>query len=160
MTVAQTPDISFQLNSATLTDFINFNENDIVNGKHVVPLTFPGSSPFRAGHRDSGDGGFWDPLGTVDSKALHKFSLATCNGCHRISTGTNFLHIEPREIGAMSVLSDFLTGADMPKGNHTFHELLDRQEKLEATASMTCGLPGDFALDELEFIPREPALLH
>ena len=42
----------------------------------------------------------------------------------------------------------------------TFHELLDRQMKLDATANMTCGAVGDFALEEM-FMPHlPPAFVH
>ncbi len=39
---------------------------------------------------------------------------------------------------------------------HTFHELLDRQMKLDVTANMTCGAVGDFAVEEI-FMPHLPS---
>ena len=76
------------------------------------------------------------------------------------------MHIANRDPGEESKLSDFLTGADMPKMEPgtgdpiTFHELLDRQMKLDATANMTCGAVGDFALEEM-FMPHlPPAFVH
>ena len=55
---------------------------------------------------------------------------------------------------------DPVTGVD-----RTFHELLDRQEKLEATASMLCIkapelIEEPFPIDEFFFVPHEPALPH
>ena len=51
----------------------------------------------------------------------------------------------------------FLTGAGMPVNDpvsgmpHTFHDLLDRQEKLDLAANMSCKVHVDFPLEELFF---------
>jgi hypothetical protein len=72
------------------------------------------------------------------------------------------VHIENRHPGTASVLSDFLTGEDMPKSDpitdedRTFHDLLDRQAKLDAAVSMTCGLTGEIAVEDL-FEPHLPS---
>ena len=162
-TNTQTPDRSL-LGSATLRDFINDNEAAILNGTHEVPLQYPPGSPFRGGHVDLGAGFAWWASGIANPEAQHQFSLASCNGCHTASTGTRFLHIKPRALGTESKLSDFLTGQNMPKGidgvQRTFHDLLDRQAKLEATASMSCLKRIDFPLEEIFFEPMKPAFAH
>ncbi len=162
-TIAQTPDTSLQ-SSATLRDFINDDEVAILSGTHSVPLQYPGMSPFRGAHVDLGAGFGWHAAGIANPEAKRLFSLASCNGCHTANTGTNFLHIEPRVLGAQAVLSDFLTGENMPKNidgaMRTFHDLLDRQMKLDATASMSCAFKYDFAVEEIFFQPLVPALVH
>jgi hypothetical protein len=169
-TVAQTP--AGATPAVThIGPFINANVASLLAGTHVVPLQYPAGSPFRGSHIDVGAGGPWNPSGVPNTEARHKFGLATCNGCHKPETHTNFLHISPRTIGSASALSDFLTGANMPKTdpvsgvNRTFHELLDRQEKLEATANLLCFKAPDpvedfFPIDEFFFLPHEPALPH
>jgi hypothetical protein len=162
-TIAQTPDTSLQ-HSATLRDYINGHEAAILAETHSVPLQYPGTSPFRGGHVDPGAGFSWSAAGIVNPQARRLFSFATCNGCHTAETETPFLHIEPRAMGTQAVLSDFLTGQNMPKtidgAPRTFHELLDRQMKLDATASMSCRLKGDFAVEEIFFEPLPPAFAH
>ncbi len=162
-TIAQTPDTSLQ-NSATLRDFINDDDVEVLSGTHSVPLQYPGMSPFRGAHVDVGAGFGWNAAGIVNPEAKRLFSLASCNGCHTANTGTQFLHIEPRVLGAQAVLSDFLTGENMPKNidgaMRTFHDLLDRQMKLDATASMSCTFKYDFAVEEIFFQPLVPAFVH
>jgi hypothetical protein len=167
-TVAQTPDLSFILTVAgrtALRDFINTNEASILAGTHVVPLTLPGGQHFLGGAADVGAGVVWSP-GSVDLEARHVFSLATCSACHTRETGTGFVHVSTRAAGEESQLSDFLTGQNMPKSDpvslvdRTFHELLDRQQKLDAAASLSCLKAQDFALEEVfhEFVP--PSFAH
>ncbi len=163
-TVDQTPDVSFQVFSSQrvlLGDFVNANEADILAGKHTVPLQLPPSTPFRAGAMEPGGGFPWNASGIVNPEARHAFSLATCNGCHTVETGTDFLQISPRNAGSPSALSDFLTGLNQPTTDpvsgvpRTFHELLDRQMKLDATVHMSCGR-SSFPVDEIftRFFPR------
>ncbi|WP_140631695.1 choice-of-anchor X domain-containing protein [Methylibium rhizosphaerae] len=162
-TVAQTPDRSLQ-NSPAVGDFVNQHESAILAGKHEVPLTYPGTAPFRGGHIDPGAGFIWSPPGVTNPEARHMFSLATCSGCHTGSTDTGFLHIKPRMLGAEAKLSDFLTGNNMPKNidgvQRTFHDLLDRQARLEATAGMSCLKPIDFPIEEIFLEPLKPAFAH
>ena len=163
-TIAQTPDDSLD-DTATLADYVNFNELPILAGLHDVPLNFPAGIPFRGGAVIAATG-HWEAPGILNPVARHRFGLATCNGCHTTETETQFVHVQPRRVGVSSSLSDFLTGDDMPKQdpetgtNRNFNELLDRRDKLDATANMLCVFPGDFALDELFFEVREPALRH
>ena len=162
-TIAQTPDRSLN-NTLTLRDFINDHELAILDGAHLVPLRHPGDSPFRGGHVDPGSGFSFGHAGVLNPEARHRFSLATCSGCHTRDTRTSFLHIEPRVLGAESQLSDFLTGRDMPKiidgVMRNFHDLLDRQQKLDATANMSCVQVKDFALEEIFFEVRKPSFAH
>jgi hypothetical protein len=165
VTVAQTPDWHFQ-NRAQLASFINDEAPAILDGSHAVPLERPAGTPFRGALAFPGSGRAWNAPGILDLDARHRFSLATCDGCHTREVDNQFLHIRPRRIGRVSSLSDFLTGIDMPKldpvsgVNHSFHELLDRSDKLEATANMLCLAPIDFPVDEFFFREREPALRH
>jgi hypothetical protein len=171
-TIAQTPDRGPPA-GPNVGPFINANVASILAGTHLVPLQYPVGSRFRGGYIDVGAGHPWNPGGVPNTEARHKFSLATCDACHTAETETHFLHITPRTIGASSGLSDFLTGANMPKQdpvtgvNRTFHELLDRQEKLEETANLLCIKAPDlpdvvdpFPIDEFFFLPHEPALPH
>jgi hypothetical protein len=165
-TVAQTPDRTFRL-TTTLRDFVNDNTPAILAGTHQVPLEYPAAGhPFRAGFIEPGAGFAWDAAGIADLEARHRFSLATCNGCHTAETATAFLHIEPRASGSASQLSDFLTGANMPKTDpvshvpRTFHDLLDRAQKLDLTANMSCFKTFDFPLEEIFFEPLPPAFAH
>jgi hypothetical protein len=160
-TIAQTPDQSKNF-SIVLRNFINFNAADILAGAHTVPTSTGGGGSFRGGHLPQGSGWPWNASGILDADARHAFSLATCNSCHRAETSTLFVHIENRHPGTASVLSDFLTGEDMPKSDpitdedRTFHDLLDRQAKLDAAVSMTCGLTGEIAVEDL-FEPHLPS---
>jgi len=168
-TTAQTPDGWFMGSVAgrlALRDFINTNQASILVGTHAVSLTLPGGQHFRGGAIDPGAGFAWNPAGVVNLDARHEFSKATCNGCHTSETGTDFVHISTRAPGTVSQLSDFLTGLNMPKSDpvstvdRTFHELLDRQQKLDATANMSCLKATDFAVEEVlhEFMP--PVFAH
>jgi len=161
-TIAQTPDHSFTL-TAALGGFINANQSAILAGTHTVPLQLPPSTPFRGGAIQPGAGFAWRSAATtpVNLDARHVFSLATCSGCHTHETRTDFVHIFPRDAGSPAALSDFLTGLNQPTYDpvsgvpRTFHDLLDRQMKLDATANMACRLRG-FPLEDLfpRFLPR------
>jgi hypothetical protein len=164
VTVAQTPDVSFQgfSNKRSLLDgFVNANESAILAGTNIIPLQLPPSTPFRAGDIQPSGPFTWDPGGITNSEARHDFALATCNGCHTRETGTKFLHISPRNAGSPAALSDFLTGLNQPKTDpvsgvsRTFHDLLDRQGKLDAAANMIC-LPRVFPVEDFFplFLPR------
>jgi hypothetical protein len=144
-TIAQTPDRSL-LNTAALRDFINGNEAAILSGTHDVPLHYPTAvSPFRGGHIDVGAGFPWSAPGIVNPEAAKQFTRATCSGCH----APPFLHIEPRPLGAESEISSFLT-----------NDLVSRQQRLEATASMSCLKVSDFPVEEIFFEPLKPVFVH
>ena len=76
--------------------------------------------------------------------ARHKFSLATCNGCHGAESGTSFLHVRPASFGSPASLSGFLTGATVadpvvPATQYHFDELAARAVKLAQFAGATCS---------------------
>src|SRR5262249_44123730 len=142
-------------NSVSLRDFVNSNESAILAGAHVVPLQLPPMTPFRAGSIQPGAGMAWNASGITNLDARQIFSLATCSGCHTSETATKFVHINPRNAGSPAALSDFLTGLNQPTDDpvshvpRTFHDLLDRQGKLDAAAHMTCKLVKDFPIEDL-----------
>lgn len=154
-TIAQTPNVVGINFTPRLRDYIDTNQATILAGTHLVPLEFPTGMNFL--------GGFVEPVlllwrgipDAASADARHKFALATCSGCHKRETETDFVHIAPRAAGAASALSDFLTGANMPKADpfngvpRFFHDLLDRQMKLDAAANLSCKFPLTIAPEEV-----------
>lgn len=166
-TLAQTPDSWFHLmGGAVVRDFINAHTGSILADAHVVPLEYPVGSPFRGATADPGAGRIWGASGVANPEARRKFSLAACDACHTTETGTGFLHIKPRAIGATSQLSSFLTGAGMPMSTpvsgemRTYHDLLDRAQRLDMTANMSCRGPRDLAVEDLFLRTRGPFASH
>jgi len=152
VTVKQTPDFSFN-NNATLSGFIMNNQADILADQHVIPLRFPTvTNPFLGANSPTPFGIFWEApgvLGQPDGPDLvHKVSLATCSGCHAGETDTFFTHIGStgrRSPGNAAVLSDFLTGNNMPQTdprvpgiNRTFNDLARRQQSMADVLNRTC----------------------
>lgn len=137
-TVAQTSKRAVN-GTATLRDFVNQNATAILNGTHVVPLTFAGAS-FRAG-AITNNIDFWRAGGITNNNARHKFSLNTCNGCHGAETNTGFLHVSPRIATQAAALSGFLTGitvSDPVSGApRTFNDLARRAADLRSLVCAT-----------------------
>jgi len=104
--IAQTPSGTLQF-TTRLADFINQNEAAILSDTHKVPLNF-GGAPFLGGAANVDFN--WNAPGIFDPEARHKFSLATCQGCHSSETATQFTHISPRRAGQVAELSRFMTG--------------------------------------------------
>ena len=50
------------------------------------------------------------------AQAAEQHARATCSGCHKSETGTNFLHVRLRDVGTASPLSTFLTQELSPGG--------------------------------------------
>ena len=126
----QTPDFSFNFTD-TLGRFINENEDIILTERHEVPLQFEGI-PFQTGGIFNNID-FWSAPGINNPEARHKFSLNTCNGCHGQETNTFFLHINPRQVGEQSLLSDFQLGTtvfDPETGEPRQLSELSRRRKL------------------------------
>jgi hypothetical protein len=102
----------------------------------------------------------------INQVRSNEFALAACDACHTNETGTQFLHIKPRAIGATSQLSHFLTGVGMPMSTpvsgemRTYNDLLARQAKLDATAHMSCSFKTDIALEELFIDTLGPFVSH
>lgn len=149
VTVKQTPD--FDLNfTRRIVDFCNAFAGDIAAGKHIVPLQFGTPlEPFLGGSAPMPKALFWDgppPHGTTIPTAIrHPFSLATCNGCHAGETATPFTHVFTRLTGQEAKLSDFLTGANMPKVDpadnltpHVFADLKRRELDLLDLIATPC----------------------
>jgi hypothetical protein len=147
-----TPDISF-LDTPTLADFINRFQRIIVAGDlRNVPLRFERAA-FRAGSALNTSAP-WTAPGIARPEARLAFSLGTCNGCHSISeTGTEFVHVKPRDAGQASVLSGFLTGAAVhdPISDelHTFNDLERRKNDLEQLVCRCGRGPCRAAWDEI-----------
>jgi hypothetical protein len=163
-TVKQTPDDS-QNRSERIAEYVNSNAAAILDGSHDVPDAFPPSGAHFVGGvshvtRPS-EGFFWNgppAPGTAigNPEARHRFSLATCNGCHGGESGTQFQHIgsllpsAPGQAG----LSGFLTGITVadPSGNGTtrvFNDLLRRAQDLEALVNTEC-------IEQIDFRPLFP----
>jgi hypothetical protein len=134
------------LGSDLLGEFLRERSTDIARGRYEVPLYFQGhsfsarvaSNLFQA----------WTAPGLENDPIRFKFSLGTCNGCHGATeTSTEFVHINPRESGAVAKLSGFMRGIALPdpfSGEVRFFNELDRRksdlEKLvcECSDSLTC----------------------
>lgn len=126
--VNQTPDISFK-GTPALTDYINQNEAEILNGSYRLSSTLLGPSAKTPKF------GFLD-LGLINNpEARFKFALNTCDGCHSTETGTPFLQIHNRAADAPAQLSGYLTGTttlDPATGaTRTFSELAARAADLQ-----------------------------
>lgn len=104
-TVKQTPRQIYQ-NSATLGDWINTHEAEILTGTHVVgPPIELGGADFLVG--------FDTPDNVRNKTAGMLFSKSTCSGCHIMNTLTQpslahaFFQINPRDAGQEAKLSNF-----------------------------------------------------
>ena len=183
VSTAQTPDEGYD-RMPLLASFMDRHRAEILADRHVVPSSYAPRlfevEPFLSGAtvtRDVTDDRVWmAPAGwPVDAEVRHKFSLATCNGCHGgeardnlAGDRTRFVHIDVRRTGRPSVLSKFLTGegdASAPStflkpdpaglgGPHRLGDLLRRRQDLADFASGTCrasGLLDGFFAGQLRF---------
>jgi hypothetical protein len=141
--VALTPDASLN-GTTTLADYINANQDAILQVKHVVPETFEGQ-PFQAGSMIT-DFFVWNAPG-IDPEARAKFAQNTCNGCHTstLETNTFVFQIAPRFQGQESTLSPFLLGTQVfdPFANlfRNFNELGRRARLLHGLICPNEPLP-------------------
>ncbi|HEX3478364.1 MAG TPA: choice-of-anchor X domain-containing protein [Kofleriaceae bacterium] len=158
-TVKQTPDDKFNgahggARAGDLATWINAHQPDILASTHTVPdvLPFPpgdgflGAATLNFFNPINGmfQHDFWTASGIASNAARHKFSLATCNGCHGAETGTSFLHVGPASFGSAASLSGFLTGATVPDPvvpatKYHFDELAARAVKLAQFAGAACS---------------------
>jgi hypothetical protein len=155
-TVKQTPD-EIMDGKFTLADYINANCGPILTDSHIVPLNFPrnGLDPLMPNGPAGFLGGnsfvppnFWNAPGLIcdpipPGDARFKFSMATCSGCHRSETLTQFYHIIPTPFGTQANLSPFLSGPitvnDPTNGfARNFDEILRRILKLDQLANGDC----------------------
>lgn len=128
-------------------------ESDVAGGtvaaEYVDSLTaFYAADPIVVPLGDSGFADIpWQAPG-VGRDVRHKFALNTCSGCHRLETGTPFLHVGFPEsargrdvvkngLGERAELSAFLTGGPAvadpvePETSRTFADLARRKLDLE-----------------------------
>ncbi|MFZ5638870.1 MAG: hypothetical protein ACOY82_20045 [Pseudomonadota bacterium] len=189
VSTAQTPDESYN-GQPSLGAFMGEHRAQILGDRHVVPASYSPRLfevvPLLSGATvtaDVEDGSIWmAPEGwPVDAEVRHKFSLATCNGCHGgeardnqsdamgdTPDRTRFVHIDVRTPGRSSVLSKFLTGEgtlSAPStflkpdpaglgGPHRLGDLLRRRQDLADFASGRCdasGLVGAFYVGQQRF---------
>lgn len=106
---------TLSLGTDSLRNWMVNNRTQILTGRHIIPLTYPGSStPMRAGSAlvNSEYPHYWDvswylPAGTpfptptpTDYGAMrNQLSLNTCQGCHAGETKTMFAHVLPQTYG-------------------------------------------------------------
>lgn len=136
--VALTPDFSWN-RTPLLADFINDNEQAILDGSYRVPDTYQGL-PFRGGSSDVEPGNatthFFTAPGINNNEARHLLSKNTCSGCHLAETGTSFFHLGPRNAGTPTFPSGFLRGISGvpdpvdPSVRRSFNELKRRAADL------------------------------
>jgi len=146
-TVAQTPESRFN-GTAPLGTWINLEESAILAGTHQVGEFFSPIDPTVPFRGTSGEsfildgppprGSFWDAPGITSPQARHRFSLATCDGCHTRETETPFFHLM-----SSGFRSGFLTGIDVvdPVVSSTvrhFEDLTQRAQSLAALAGASC----------------------
>jgi hypothetical protein len=153
VTAKQTPSITHNFRPI-IAEYALANAFDILREQHTVPLQWrtPGKPmvPFLGGDAPMvTQAFFWDgppPVASsLPTNLRHKFSLNTCNGCHAGETGTPFTHVFPRRAGEEARLSDFLTGANMPKIDpadgvtpHWFSDLRRREDDLLRLVTEPC----------------------
>ncbi|KFE70218.1 hypothetical protein [Hyalangium minutum] len=100
-------EVNAELNgTTTLGTWVSSNARDILAGQHEVPRTWQGRD-FLAAAAPVPEDLAWSVPG-VSEQVRKAFAQATCSGCHKSETGTNFLHVRLREVGSASQLSAFL----------------------------------------------------
>ena len=140
-TVKQEPDQSLN-NTETLASWLNENADIIREGAHEVPETYQGQ-PFRAGS-SLVQAAFKFQAPGVPEDVRAKFAIATCGGCHRTETGTVFLHVENRQVGAPAKLSAFFDNEIAGIRTDDFIELLS----MKNYDFMKDGLGKDFGAEK------------
>lgn len=125
-------EVSASLNGTpVLGAWVSANAAAILAGQHVVPRSY-GGVPFLAASAPVPETLAWQVPG-VSEEVRYAFAKATCSGCHKPETGTNFMHVRTREAGSPALLSDFLAQELRPGGPRVtdFHELLNTQGDLD-----------------------------
>lgn len=178
VSTAQTPHEDYD-QTPLLARFMDERRAQILGDRHVVPASYSPRlfevEPLLAGatftHAVSDDRVWKAPAGwPVDPEVRHKFSLATCNGCHggeardnfaetseiEAVDRTEFVHIDVRMPGRISKLSKFLIGEgtlSAPStflkpdpaglgGPHRLGDLLRRRQDLADFVSGSCHASG------------------
>jgi len=131
-TVAQTPEkqlhpeangplVYFQGGSLNpnLVIWLNQNATAVAANTYTLPDTLPFApfSPLLGGAAPN-NLDVWNATPNAAPINLetvrHQFSLNTCNACHGGETRTSFRHVVDFGNGTEAILSDFLTGQNMP----------------------------------------------
>jgi hypothetical protein len=112
--VANEVDASFN-GSALLGSWVDKREKDILAGEHEVPTRYKGQRLLAGAALVGPDAQPWRVLGARED-VRRAFGVATCSGCHKAETGTNFLHVRNRDPGRPAALSDFLLEELSPTG--------------------------------------------
>ncbi len=112
-TVKQEVDASLN-GTGMLGEWASQNAQAILAGQHVVPPRWQGQ-PFLAAAAPVPSTLAWQVPG-VSEEVRHALAGAMCSGCHKSETGTNFLHVRPREVGSPSQISAFLAEQLLPDG--------------------------------------------
>lgn len=143
-TVAQTP--SYGVPQAVLSAYMQSQATSILNDKHGVPRLWQGA-PMLGGRAPAPNPSFFwqaEPSPVIPD-LRHKFSLATCNGCHTRETATQFLHVSSGFSTPSPVtppLSGFMTGIQVtdPQSGvvRNFSDLLRRQQDLSSLVNSVC----------------------
>ncbi len=116
-----------------LTNYINTNQQDILNNNYTVPLSFPSpDSPFLGGSALNGpldqELVYWQGNPPPNSnQARSIFSQNTCNGCHGRETFVHFRQVVNRQPGppgtsVPAVLSAFLVGCSTSSPGHPLND--------------------------------------
>ncbi len=106
--VKQEPPIALS-GSALLGEWVLANSAAVQAGTYDVPAVLPTGERFLAASSFTPSGFSWQVPG-ASPELMQAFAINTCNGCHRASTSTSFLHVKNRAADAATVLSPWLTG--------------------------------------------------
>ncbi len=119
--------------AGVLTDYINQNQQDILDNNYTVPLSFPSpDAPFLGGSALNGPLDnqlvYWQsdpPPNRNDARSI--FSQNTCNGCHGRETFVHFRQIENRQAGPPGIsvpapVSAFLVGCSTSSQGHPLND--------------------------------------
>lgn len=168
-----------------LNEYMRRNTAAILADRHTVPsffhLTDFDHIPLLAGatpNEGVEDDKVWEssPMTVIDTDVRHKFSLATCNGCHggearnhAKADETKFVHIDVRDLNRPSALSKFLTGdgtlalpstfakkdpVDPAAKTRRLGDLMRRQIDLANLMAGSCdatGLLNHFSVEQLRY---------
>jgi hypothetical protein len=131
--VENEPDASFN-GSPELGRWVERHADAILAGRHEVPRRYRGR-PFLAGASPVPlEAGPWQVPGAPED-VRRAFSEATCGGCHKAETDTDFLHLRNRDPGKASRMSDYLLEQLAPTGTR----VRDYQSLLEAPDASRVG---------------------
>jgi hypothetical protein len=125
--LANEPDLSLN-GTAALGQWVDKHEKEVLAGLHDLPLKYRGRPLLAGSARVPQVPEAWRVPGASEA-VRHAFAVATCSGCHKSETGTNFLHLRNRVPGTPSQLSAFLQNELSPTGSR----FLDYQSLLMST---------------------------